>query len=153
VYANAFGCLRFYFNIPSKMNTGNKFVSFKLMSDGTNNNVYGIGATLILTSAQQPGGKQSTQFREFVYQHTTDKSGYQDDRVLFGLGTDLNPTDLLVTWPNGNRQLIDLEWWQFDGSVDPIEILDDSEGTVVSCADDSCFTFNLDHGEIRTVHG
>ena len=54
-----------------------------------------------------------------------------------------------MTWPNGKRQLIDLEWWQFDGSVDPIEILDDSEGTVVSCADDSCFTFNLDNGETQ----
>jgi len=84
VYANAFGYLRFYFNFPSAMNAGNKFLTFKVRSDGTNNNVYGIGATLILTSVQQPGEKQSTQFREFLYQHTTDKSGYQDDRVLFG---------------------------------------------------------------------
>ena len=54
-----------------------------------------------------------------------------------------------MTWPNGKRQLIDLEWWQFDGSVNPIEILDDSEGTGVSCADDSSFTFNLDNGKTQ----
>jgi hypothetical protein len=97
-----------------------------LKGDGVVNNVYGIGATLILTTFHTDGS-QKKQFREISHhQHTSDNSGYEDDRVTFGLGTDYTPDMLEVTWPNGSRQVTYLGQWEFTGKMKPLEICDNS---------------------------
>ena len=126
VVSHSFGYLRFFLNTPSDLNQGNRFISFKLKGDGVFNNVYGIGATLILTTFHTDGS-QKKQFREISHhQHTSDNSGYEDDRVTFGLGTDYTPDMLEVTWPNGSRQVTYLGQWEFTGKMKPLEICDNS---------------------------
>jgi len=126
VYSNHFGYLRFFYNKPSISNANNKFITFKLKGDGINNNVYGIGSTLLLTIVHTDG-RQMTTLREISFhQHISDKKGYQDDRITFGLGMDYNPQSLVVIWPNGNLQFRSLGQWRFTGSTNPLEILDDS---------------------------
>lgn len=122
IVSHSFGYLRFHYNIPSEVNKNNKFISFKVQGDGTKMNRYGIGATLKLTCFDSDG-KQNKQFREISsYQHTSDKKGYQDDRIIFGLGSEMAPARLDVIWPNGRKQRIFLDKWTFSESMAPILI-------------------------------
>lgn len=120
IVSHSFGYLRFHYNVPSDVNKNNKFIAFKLQGDGAQMNRYGIGATLKLTCFDSDG-KQSKQFREISsIQHTSDKKGYQDDRIIFGLGANMTPVRLDVIWPNGKKQRIFLDRWVFSTSVKPI---------------------------------
>jgi len=140
IVSHSFGYLRFHYNVPSDTNKNNKFIVFKLQGDGTLMNRYGIGATLILTSFNSDG-KQYKQFREISsIQHTSDKKGYGDDRIIFGLGVDMTPSRLDVSWPNGRKQRIFLNKWFFEGSVKPILI----EYPTVN----DFFSIYLDHDDI-----
>ncbi len=125
VVSHNFGYLRFFHHTPKPKARKNKFVSFKLEGDGKNNNVYGIGATLVLSS-WKANGKLKKQFREVsFYQHTSDKKGYQDERIQFGLGTQ-SLDRLIVNWPNGRTQVVLLDKWSFSSSTVPIKIRDPS---------------------------
>lgn len=126
IVSHHFGYLRFFHNTPSANSKNNKFVAFRLVGDGVNNNVYGIGATLTLSS-RKSNGKYKKQFREVsFYQHTSDKKGYQDDRIHFGLGASQSLDKLTVKWPNGRVQVVFLDEWSFSSSMVPIEIRDPS---------------------------
>ncbi|GFH61265.1 hypothetical protein CTEN210_17741 [Chaetoceros tenuissimus] len=123
VYANAFGYLRFLLNKPNKNDKTNEFIVFELKGDGTNTDVYGIGATLILTTERNDGLIRK-HFQE--YSRNGDKSGYDDPRVYFGLGKDLKPVSIQITWLTGHQQEQDLQNWKFNGSVAPIVLIDDT---------------------------
>ena len=124
VVSSSFGYLRFFYNEPSKASKRNRFVVIKLMGDGVNNNVYGIGATLVLTSIRK-SGKERRSFREVSHhQHTSDKTTYQDERIVFGLGRDPTLDNLIVRWPNGRKQVVYLDHWSFSSSMEPIVIRD-----------------------------
>jgi len=126
VISHSFGYLRFFYNTPSDLDQRNRFISFKLKGNGVVNNVYGIGATMILTTFHTDGS-QKKRFREISHhQHTSDTRGYQDDRITFGLGTDYTPARLEVMWPNGFRQVTYLGQWEFTGKMEPLEIWDNS---------------------------
>lgn len=98
------GYTRFFQNTPSKQNdVRNRFIAIKLYGEVQIDNKYGIGATVILHTKR--AGKEYTQFREVTsYQHTSDKYGYKDDRIIFGLGTNYRPTSIVIRWSNGNIQ-------------------------------------------------
>ena len=123
-----FGSLRFFYNIPSSKAQANRFITFKLVGDPSATrptNVYGIGATVILISNDE-NGKPVKQWREISsYQHTSDRFGSKEDRIIFGLGQNLIPSRIIVKWPNRKKQDLSLDKWEFSGSSkDPIEILD-----------------------------
>ena len=127
VTAHDFGYLRFFQNIPSVRS--NRYISFKLIGDvnaNRANNYYGIGATVILYSSDKRNGEVIKQFREIsTFQHTTDRFGSKEDRIIFGLGQDLVPVKIKVKWPNRKVQNLSLDQWTFlGGSLEPIEILD-----------------------------
>ena len=127
VVSNNFGYLRFFHNIPSEASRDNKFIAFKLVGDGVKNNVHGIGATLILRS-RNSNREVKTQFREVsFYQHTSDKKGYQDERIIFGLGKEHTVDRLTVKWSNGKIQAVNLDHWKFSSSMVPI-IIEDRDG-------------------------
>ena len=124
--SHTFGDLRFFHNVPSEIYKSNKFITFRLVGDGVNNNSYGIGATLILSSRKK-NGKFRRQLREVSYfQHTSDNNGYEDERIHFGLGADEKLDRLLIKWPNGRNQVIYLKKWSFSSSTNPIDIADPS---------------------------
>jgi hypothetical protein len=57
------------------------------------------------------------QFREISsHQHWTDKWGYKDDRIFFGLGSRGVPTKVIVRWPKGVVQTEYLHDWVFAGA-------------------------------------
>jgi hypothetical protein len=117
-----YGLTRFFESVPK---TNNKFIAFKLVGDKISVNEYGIGATVILVSKMK--NDFVSQFREISsYQHTSDKYGCKEDRIIFGLGQDLVPTRLDVTWPNGVKQQVSLKDWQFQKYLKPIQILYDN---------------------------
>ena len=125
VVSHNFGYLRFFYNTPSELDRGNRFITFKLKGNGIDNNVYGIGATLILVTLHSDGW-QRKQFREVSFHQHTSNSGYQDDRITFGLGTDFIPSRLEVMWPNGFLQVSFLRQWEFTGSLKLLEIHDET---------------------------
>merc|ERR1711935_974610 len=85
-----FGKLKFFINEPSKVSKSNQYISFRLKGDGIKVNQYGIGAIVILRSKKD--GKNIKQFHEVSsYQHTSDKYGCKEDRIIFGLGQDMIP--------------------------------------------------------------
>lgn len=127
VVAHTFGYLRFYHNMPTEFHSKNKFITFKLKGNGITSNVYGIGATVILTTFNQ-SGKQKKILKEISsFQHTSENAGYQDDRIIFGLGQHLNPSRVEIIWPSSKRQVMNLEGWEFDNAVKPIVIEDYTE--------------------------
>lgn len=88
-------------NRPPPSAQNNRFIALKL------DHAHGVGATVILHSDNCDGC--SVQFREISsYQHATDKWGYKDDRVYFGLGPNGVPTKVEVRWPNGVIQTEEL---------------------------------------------
>jgi len=112
-----FGYLRFLRNEPSITNSKNRFIAFKMKGDGKNVNIYGIGATVVLYMKHK--GVVKTQFREVSsYQHTGDKYGCKDDRIIFGLGENWDPMRVEVKWPNG----VDQTWWVNKWSFTPGEM-------------------------------
>lgn len=116
------GYQRFFLNKPSPKSRRNKHVSFRLIGDGKEVNKYGIGATLKLQS-NIGSTENNVQFREISsYQHSTDKSGSIDEKIIFGLGTDMKPIRLIVTWPNGRRQVLNLRRFDFSSSFDIIDV-------------------------------
>lgn len=124
-----FGYLRFFYNIPSQESKFNQFIAFKLTGAfraKRPNNVYGIGATLILTCTSITSGEKVKQMREISsFQHSNDKFGSKEDRLIFGLGTHLVPNRIQVLWPNGLIQNLSLKNWEFSqSSAEVIEIVD-----------------------------
>ena len=97
----------------------NRFIVIKL-----ENSIYGIGATVILYADNCEGCQ--VQFREVSsHQHATDKWGYHDDRIIFGLGIEGQPTKAIVRWPNGMEEATNLSDWEFsyeNGSIAPVVI-------------------------------
>lgn len=115
-----FGYQRFFLQNPNP-SFGNRQITFKIIGDGKNN-VYGIGASMVLIS-HTPDGTKSRQFKEVSsHQHTSDKTLYQDPRIIFGLGENHSPNRLVIKWPNGQRQVVYLKDWEFIASAEPINI-------------------------------
>ena len=113
-----FGFTRFMLNTPRR---NNEFISFKLIGDKTSVNEYGIGSTVVLFG--QKGSKIVTQLREMsTYQHTTDKYGCKEDRIIFGLGDDIIPMKVEIRWPNGIVQTESLKNWTFRKYHEPIKL-------------------------------
>ncbi len=129
------GYQRAFLNTPSGHNldsSGNKFISFRLEGDGAEVNKYGIGVTLHLYTVDINNAKQrKRQFREISsYQHSTDKHGSIDDKIIFGLDTRWKPVKLMAYWPNGRRQIIFLRRFDLSTSVsyttsmvEPIQVI------------------------------
>ena len=110
------GYTRYFHNLPNEDEKKNMFVVFQLIGGGRLNK-YGIGATLILFTKNKKK-EEFTQIREVSsYQHTTDKYGNKDDRIIFGLGKEKEknlPYRLRVKWPDGTLQVIR----EFEENVD-----------------------------------
>mmetsp|Transcript_37386 Transcript_37386/g.55707 ORF Transcript_37386/g.55707 Transcript_37386/m.55707 type:complete len:95 (-) Transcript_37386:76-360(-) len=71
-------------------------------------------------------GKPYHQFHEkSTYQHTPDKFGSIDDRITFGLGTDIYPLNVTVRWSNGHETVQDLATWQFEPETYPVIVVGD----------------------------
>lgn len=121
VVTHSFGYLRFFKNVPSAKASTNWFITFSVKGDGKSVNLYGIGAVVILNSKLPQG--DINQFREVSsYQHTTDKYGCKDDRIIFGLGQYAVPSKVRVRWPNGILQEWSLTEWEFTKEMNPIEL-------------------------------
>jgi len=123
-----FGYLRFFYNKPSQNASNNRFICFRLI--GTPDaqykatNYYGVGATVILHATDENGVKIK-QLREISsVQHHTDKYSSKDDRIIFGLGNNLKPLNVLVKWSTGNTQHYRFDGWRFSKLLQPIEIVD-----------------------------
>jgi len=121
VVAHHFGYLRFFKNVPSEKVRLNRFITFSVKGDGKSVNEYGIGATVILYTKKK--NRNINQFREISsYQHTSDKYGCKDDRIIFGLGKKAVPIKVKVRWPNGIQQEWSLNGWEFLEEVVPIQL-------------------------------
>lgn len=136
-----FGYLKFFRNIPSKRSKSNRFIAFQLIGS-----VYGIGSTVILF--EKRGEKFRTQFREISsYQHTSDKYGYKEDRIIFGLGKTGRPIKVVIRRSNGYEQT---KWadkdfkWSTSKPMQVIKIqLSPNSKSNESCTDLSYNTFNF----------
>jgi hypothetical protein len=116
--STSFGYQRFFLN---KSVSSNDYITFRLMGDGTEVNKYGIGATLILVYTD--GNKYNRQFKEISsYQHSTDKRGFIDEKITFGLGKNFAPKKLIVMWPNKRQQVVKVNKFHFSHSMEPIMI-------------------------------
>ena len=126
VVAHQMGRMLFFQNTPSAQTRNNRFIAFKLKGGGPGiGNVYGIGATLILYARNiraDDSDQVTTQFREISSYQLHDKFGYQDDRIIFGLGPTGVPIRLEVRWPNRNTGSYDLGQWEFSSRLDPVLI-------------------------------
>lgn len=127
VLAHQMGRLLFFQNTPGAKARKNRFIAFKLVGAGPGTgNVYGIGATAILYSRNistfDNDRQVTTQFREVSSYQIHDKFGYQDDRIIFGLGPSGVPLRLVVRWPNGSTKNYDLGQWDFSSRLDPVKI-------------------------------
>ena len=126
VATSSFGHLRFFINKPTEKSMNNRFIGFRFIGgiNGSKSNNYGIGATVIFV-AEDSNGDTVKQFREISSaQHHTDMNGSKDDRMVFGLGTNLTPKTMIVRWSNGFEQIIRLHDWTFRNALRPIDILD-----------------------------
>ena len=111
ISTNTFGYLKFYYNNP---HPSNRHIMFDL---GNNIKHNAVGLTLILWCKNDQGGTVK-QFREIAhYHHPIDRSGAQDDRVIFGLGTHLTPTKLELRFSNGTKKDIILSGWVFSNTI------------------------------------
>ena len=127
VITHSFGYMLFFHNVPSLHAKQNKFIAFVLRGNGIENNVYGIGATLILYFQREGEYETSTLFREISsHQHYHDDFGTRDERVIFGIGREAKPMNLLVRWPSGYIQKLSLSEWQFSNYLEPIQVMDTS---------------------------
>jgi len=118
-----FGYIRFFYNKPSSSSISNEHIVFELIGSGVSSNKYGIGARVILY-AKRANGQNFQQFREVSsYQHTTDKFGYKDYRLIFGLGVGSELKRVEVLWANGEVQQKGLGWWKYDLHKDVIQII------------------------------
>ncbi len=107
VVGTKYGYQKWFIYQPSPESSGNRHISFKLVGDGKNVNIYGIGTTLILHSLNTSTLEKSTQFREISsYQHISDKGGHKDEKITFGLGKELTPVKVVAKWPNGVEQTL-----------------------------------------------
>jgi hypothetical protein len=122
VVAYKAGKLQFFANGAADSPNPNRFIAFELAGDGEGGSgALAVGATLVLSSKDCKGCE--TQFREVSsYQSATDKYGYKDDRIIFGLGASGVPTSLLVRWPDGSKQTIDLKEWRYTRDMRPLKI-------------------------------
>jgi hypothetical protein len=142
VTTHEFGYLRFFINKPTAQSEQNKFISFKLIGDvnaNRPNNYHGIGATVILRSFDTSNnGDVVSQFREVSsFQHTTDRFGSKEDRIIFGLGQNLRPHTVIIKWSNRKIQELNIDDWEFTRSLEPIEIMD--RGSKLKCCLSSLF--------------
>ena len=124
ITTNSFGHVRFFYNTPSPVNSNNKFISFRLVGDlKTNINYYAVGTTLILESMDSKSNGIVRQFREFSsIQHHNDIYSGKDDRIIFGLGQNLIPNRIIVRWPSGFIQHLQVDAWEFTNHLEPIDI-------------------------------
>ncbi len=105
---------------PNSRTRLNRHVSFRLVGDGEDVNIYGIGATMILFTKNDKSGKIYEQFREISsYQHTHERKGYKDEKIIFGLAKSLRPVKLLARWPNGVEQILWLTEFDFSMPIYP----------------------------------
>jgi hypothetical protein len=113
------GYQRFFHCVPGMDAKLNQFIAFQLKGRPHvrgGSNIYGIGATVILTTKDSADNTFHSQFREFSsYQHATDKWGSKEDRIIFGLGQAKIPVSVLVRWPCGHDQVVNLNSWAFTG--------------------------------------
>jgi len=111
------GRIRFFKNTPSQQVVLNRFISFRLRGNGKSINIYGIGATVILYTSE------GQQFREISsYQHTTDKFGTKEDRLIFGLGKTASPIKVVIRWPDGKETMSTFINWTPSKTVRPIDL-------------------------------
>ena len=98
VVAYNFGYVKFFQNVPSVHAEKHKSIIFQFIDKA-----YGVGVSVILY--EQRNNRIYKQFREISsYQHSSDKYGYNDDRLFFGLGDDGVPIKIAIRWPDGNKQ-------------------------------------------------
>ena len=115
------GYTRYFHSKPSSKKRKNRFIVFKIvgagyrkdLEEGTFTNEYAIGVTILLKTKRKDKVTREkiykNQFREIsTYQHVTDKYGYKDDRITFGLGKKWKPIQVKIRWPNGRLKIIDL---------------------------------------------
>lgn len=111
----------FFRNSPRGDARSNHFLVFTLKGKDIGN-AKGIGATLILYARNMcKGCGESTQLRE-VTSHAVEHHGHKDERLFFGLGQRGQPTKVVVRWPNGEVQTVDLSEWNFSSTVNPVII-------------------------------
>lgn len=123
VVAYKSGKMQFFENQGARSPTSNRFIAFTLSDRAkTTGSALAVGATLILNAKNCKGCE--TQFREVSsYQTSSDKYGYKDERIIFGLGAAGTPTRLLVRWPDGTTQTVDLRGWKYTRHMQPISIV------------------------------
>jgi len=141
--SHKFGYLRFLKNVPSSKSKLNKFIAFQLQGDGINVNRYGIGATVLLqSSTNETKSGYIKQFREVSsYQHTSDRYGCKEDRIIFGLGKYRKPTKVFVRWPNGFKENWPLsEIWSFSEELEPMTLPYNKHSTPSVTPTDATFT-------------
>jgi len=113
------GNLKFLHRIPP--NPPHNFIVFELK--GTTSNHYGIGATVIFTAESTPD-----QFREVsTWSHAADKYGYIENRLIFGLGSAGVPETLIVRWPSGVNQVLEVSDMNWTGRGDmnsPVQVVE-----------------------------
>jgi hypothetical protein len=116
------GSVQFFENQGGRAPTPNRFIAFTLADGGkAAGSALTVGTTLVLYSKNCAGCE--TQFREVSsYQSATDKYGYKDDRIIFGLGAAGAPTHLIVRWPDGSTQTVDLTDWIYTRRMQPLVI-------------------------------
>jgi len=111
------GRIRFFKNTPSQQALLNRFIAFRLRGNGKSSNIYGIGATVILHTSE------GQQFREIAsYQHTTDKFGTKEDRIIFGLGKTAFPIKVVIRWPCGKETVSTFNNWTPSEILEPINL-------------------------------
>merc|ERR1719379_1259566 len=92
-------------NYNSSVGRDNEFLAIKLV--GKTCNEYGIGATVLLTASKmgKNSDKEFVQLREvYAASHDTDWLGTKDDRIIFGLGPNGVPEQIVVRWPGKDAQ-------------------------------------------------
>jgi hypothetical protein len=80
-----------------------RFIAIRLV--GSESNVYGVGATVLLEARDMGNRTNSTvQIREvYSASHDTDWWGTRDDRLIFGLDKTGVPTKVTVRWPGKSK--------------------------------------------------
>jgi len=122
IVTTEFGYEKYFLNKPSLSSKNNKFISFRLLGDGSEVNKYGIGVTLLLYTKTNSGTRK-VQFREISsHQHGLDKHGNKDEKTTFGLGANEKPVKIFATWPNGRRQVVFLRRFGFSPTMEPIKV-------------------------------
>ena len=120
VVGSRIGYQKIFFYEPNSLTSRNRHISFRLIGDGKDVNLYGIGATMVILTKNPNSDKIKRQFREISsYQHITEKRGHQDEKIIFGLWKRNHPTKLLINWPNRAKQMVWLGEHDYATSIYP----------------------------------